>query len=137
MAAFDKKAAGRTGQTYWQSSTGTRPASTSPRPRSRSIRTWSGTRWCRGSPRGPGRGRRVVDSGAAVASSVGDMAQVVTGAWNLLTNPSIWMRAGYGTLGLVLVAGGLFLIVRNQPAVQKAAKQVASAVPAGRALKGA
>jgi hypothetical protein len=58
-----------------------------------------------------------VDSGAAVASSVGEMAQVVTGLWTALTNPSLWMRLGYGGLGVVLVAGGLFLIVRNQPAV--------------------
>lgn len=76
-----------------------------------------------------------VDSGAAVASSVGDMAQVVTGLWSAITTPALWMRLGYGALGVVLVSGGLFLIVRNQPAVRQAASTVGSVVPAGRALK--
>jgi hypothetical protein len=79
----------------------------------------------------------VVDSGAAVASSVGDMAQVVTGAWTALTTPAFWMRVAYGATGVVLVAGGLFLIVRSRPAVQKTASAVASVVPAGAALKAA
>lgn len=41
-----------------------------------------------------------VDSGAAVASSVGEMAQVFTGMWTALTTPAFWMRVGYGVLGV-------------------------------------
>lgn len=77
----------------------------------------------------------VVDSGNATVSAVGDMAQVVTGLWGALTNPSFWMRVGYGALGVTLVAGGLFLIIRNQPGTQKVAGAVASVVPGGAALK--
>jgi hypothetical protein len=72
----------------------------------------------------------VVAAGDAVVDTVGGMAQVVTGAWEALTTPALWMRLGYGVLGVVLVAGGLFLVVRNT-AVQTAANT------AGKALKGA
>lgn len=64
----------------------------------------------------------VVASGDAVVSSVGDMAQVVTGLWESLTNPAFWMRVAYGATGVVLVAGGLFLIVRTSPVVTGATK---------------
>lgn len=77
----------------------------------------------------------VVDSGAAVASSVGDMAQVVTGAWTALTTPAFWMRVGYGALGVVLVAGGLLLVARNTPAVKSAVAGLKSVTPAGAASK--
>lgn len=77
----------------------------------------------------------VVDSGAAVASAVNDTFGWMPDLWTALTTPALWMRLGYGTLGVVLVAGGLFLIVRQRPAVQSAAKTVASVVPGGAALK--
>lgn len=73
-------------------------------------------------------------SGDAVAGAVGDMAQVVSGVWESLTTPAFWMRVGYGALGVVLVAGGLFLIVRTTPAAAAAGKAV-SAVPVARAVK--
>lgn len=76
-------------------------------------------------------------AGDATASTVGDMAQVVTGAWTALTNPAFWMRIAYGATGVVLVVGGLMLIVRNTPAGQKTASAVASVVPGGKLLKGA
>lgn len=65
-----------------------------------------------------------VDAGAASAAAVGDMAQVVTSWWNALTTPALWMRLAYGATGVVLVAGGLFLIVRSRPAVQQTAAAV-------------
>lgn len=77
----------------------------------------------------------VVDSGAAVASAVNDTFGFLPDLWKALTTPALWMRVGYGTLGVILVGGGLFLIVRQRPAVQAAAKTVASAVPGGAALK--
>jgi hypothetical protein len=86
-------------------------------------------------------GETIADSAGDAASAVADatglgaVGDVLGGAWEAVTNPSTWMRIGYGALGIVLVAGGLFLIVRNSPTVQKTADAVASAVPAGRALK--
>jgi hypothetical protein len=76
-----------------------------------------------------------VGIGSSVADTMGDMAQVVTGAWTALTTPAFWMRVGYGALGVVLIAGGLLLIVRDRPAVQKTAKKIASVVPGGAAAK--
>jgi hypothetical protein len=78
----------------------------------------------------------VVDSGAAVADSVQDLTQIAGGLWQALTTPALWMRLAYGLTGAVLIAGGLFLIVRNTPAGQAAGK-VASAVPPLKAVKGA
>jgi hypothetical protein len=78
-----------------------------------------------------------VDAVTGAASTVADKAtgglDVLTDAWEALTTPAFWMRVGYGTLGVVLVAGGLFLIVRQSPAVQKTARAVASVTPVGRA----
>ncbi|MFJ6530883.1 hypothetical protein ACIQMZ_37255 [Streptomyces longwoodensis] len=64
----------------------------------------------------------VVDSGAAVASTAADMAQVVQGLWEALTTPAFWMRVAYGATGVVLVVGGLMLIVRNTPTGQMVSK---------------
>lgn len=77
----------------------------------------------------------VVDSGAAVAASVHDTFGWMPDLWTAITTPALWMRLGYGTLGVVLVAGGLVLIVRQRPAVQNAVKTAASVVPGGAALK--
>lgn len=61
---------------------------------------------------------------------------VLADAWEAVTNPAFWMRVAYGFTGVVLIAGGLFLIVRSSPvgtAVQGAVKSVASVHPVGRA----
>lgn len=76
-----------------------------------------------------------VDSGAAVASAVNQSFGWLPDFYRALTTPAIWMRFAYGAAGVVLVAGGLFLIVKNRPVVQKTASAVASAVPAGRVAK--
>lgn len=49
---------------------------------------------------------------------------------DLLVNPRTWLRVAYGTTGVLLVVGGLFLIVRNT-AVQQTVGKVASAVKKG------
>lgn len=127
VAAFDKKAAGRTGTAYWQSlyRMQTRQNILT------AVSSGGGLSGAAGDAIGPGvaagaegAAGGVVAAGDAVTSTVGDMAQVVTGFWGAITNPSLWMRLGYGALGIVLVGGGLFLIVRNQPAVQRATKTV-------------
>lgn len=67
-----------------------------------------------------------------------DLVAVVKDAYEALTTPAFWMRVAYGAGGMVLLAGGLFLIVRNTPAGKAAAStagKVASVVPAGRAVK--
>ncbi len=64
--------------------------------------------------------------------------QFVISAWETLTTPAFWMRIAYGITGVTLIAGGLFLIVRNTPAVKSAAqsvKQAGSVTPVGRATK--
>jgi hypothetical protein len=71
-----------------------------------------------------------VDAGGAAVGAVGDMAQVVTGLWQALTTPALWMRLAYGATGIVLVGGGLFLIVRSRPAVQQTAAAVTKAATA-------
>jgi len=83
-----------------------------------------------------------VDSGAAVAASVKDTFGWLPDLWTTLTTPAIWMRFAYGLTGVVLVGGGLFLIVRNRPAVQKTAAAVKKAAvtvaaPEAAAVKGA
>lgn len=68
----------------------------------------------------------------------GDLVAVVKDAYEALTTPAFWLRVAYGGAGVVLLAGGLFLIVRNTPAAKAAAGaagKVASVVPAGRAVK--
>lgn len=72
-----------------------------------------------------------VAAGDATVDTVGGMAQVVTGFWQALTTPALWMRIGYGALGVVLVGGGLFLIVRNTPAGQQAVKTVTKVATKG------
>lgn len=79
----------------------------------------------------------VVDSGAAVASAVNDTFGFLPDLWTAITTPALWMRLGYGALGVVLVAGGLFLIVRQRPGVQRAVNVATSIVPGGGALKAA
>lgn len=54
---------------------------------------------------------------------------VLADVWEALTTPSFWMRVAYGVTGVALVAGGLFLIVKNT-AVSQAVGQ------AGKALGG-
>jgi hypothetical protein len=83
----------------------------------------------------------VSDAASTVADKASTGVDILADAWTSLTTPALWMRVGYGTLGLVLVAGGLFLIVRNTPAGNAAAGTVRAAAritPAGRAVvKGA
>lgn len=133
VAAFDKKAAGRTGTAYWQSlyRMQTRQNILAAAAYGGALSDTVGgavTGGVAGGAEGAAGG--VVAAGGAVADTVGGMAQVVTGAWEALTTPALWMRLGYGALGIVLVAGGLFLIVRTS-AVQTAGATV------GNALKGA
>jgi hypothetical protein len=69
-----------------------------------------------------------------------DVADVLADAWEAITTPAFWMRIAYGATGVVLVVGGLMLIVRNTPAVQKAtatATKAANVVPMGRAATAA
>lgn len=83
----------------------------------------------------------VAGAAGAVAETVEGVADsvvpdVLSDAWEALTKPAFWMRLAYGLTGMVLVAGGLFLIVRSTPAAQAAAgavKSAASATPVGRA----
>ena len=92
-----------------------------------------------GNPEGPLD--RVTGAAKDVAGAVSDatglgaISDAVTGLYGSITNPSFWMRVGYGVLGVVLVAGGLFLVVRNSPTVQKTADAVTSVVPGGAAVK--
>jgi hypothetical protein len=80
-----------------------------------------------------------VDTGASVAQTVNQTFGWLPDLYTALTTPALWMRFAYGTTGIILVAGGLFLIVKNRPAVQQAAKKVAGAattvVPGGAAVK--
>lgn len=79
---------------------------------------------------GAAAGQGVVDSGTAVAQAVGDSFGWMTDAWELLTTPAVWMRAAYGITGVALVAGGLFLIVRNTPGGKAAGTAVKGAAAA-------
>lgn len=81
-----------------------------------------------------------VSSGGDVASSVNAQFGWLPDLWTELTTPALWMRVGYGALGIILVAGGLFMIVKNRPVVQKAASAAMNVVPGGKvaaAVKGA
>lgn len=64
----------------------------------------------------------VMDSGAAVAASVQDLTSIASGLWEALTTPALWMRLAYGVAGVVLIAGGLFLVVRNTAVSQTVGK---------------
>lgn len=69
-------------------------------------------------------------------SGLNDIGKTLAGAWEAITTPAFWMRIAYGTTGVVLVVGGLFLIVRNTPAIKAAAQtaqKAASVTPVGRA----
>lgn len=83
------------------------------------------------------------------AFGLGAIGDVATGAargagellgldvWESLTKPAFWMRVGYGLTGVILIAGGLFLIVRNTPAGRAATGAAVNATPAGRVAKAA
>lgn len=129
VAAFNKKAAGRTGKTYWESlyRNDTRvkvlgaALAINPQP----LADAAGgaiTGGVAGGAEGAAGG--VVAAGGAVTDTVGSMAQVVTGAWEALTTPALWMRIAFGLTGIALVAGGLFLVVRHTEAGQQAAGAV-------------
>lgn len=80
------------------------------------------------------------DAAQGVAENTADALglDILSDAWEAVTTPAFWMRVAYGVTGVVLIAGGLFLIVRNTPAGKQAASAastVAKVVPAGRALK--
>lgn len=79
-------------------------------------------------------GQATVDTLTATADAINDTFGWLPDLWESLTTPAFWMRVGYGVLGVGLVAGGLFLVVRSTPA-GKAAGKVASVVPVGRAVK--
>jgi hypothetical protein len=75
----------------------------------------------------------VVSAGGDVAAAVSDTFGWMPDLWNAITTPALWMRMGYGALGVVLVGGGLFMIVRNRPAVKSAAATIAKVTPIGKA----
>lgn len=56
---------------------------------------------------------------------------------DVITNPRTWLRVAYGITGVILVAGGLFLIVRNTAAgraVGKTAEVATNFTPVGRVV---
>lgn len=65
-------------------------------------------------------------SGAAetVADKTSVGLDVLADAWEAVTTPAFWMRVGYGALGVVLLAGGLFLVVRNTAVQQTVGKVI-------------
>lgn len=75
------------------------------------------------------------DTAGAVVDKASGGLSVLGDAWEALTTPAFWMRVGYGVMGVVLVAGGLFLIVSNSSAAQGAVSAAAKVTPAGRALR--
>lgn len=76
----------------------------------------------------PGTGVGAVDD----ALGLGTINEVLSGLYESLTTPAFWMRVGYGAAGIILIAGGLFLIAKNGP-VGSAVKTVAKVTPVGRA----
>lgn len=88
-----------------------------------------------------GTANATVDTATAVADSVDANFGWLRDFWVSITTPALWMRLAYGSTGVLLVAGGLFLIVRNRPAVQKTAAAVKTAattvVPAGKVANAA
>lgn len=79
------------------------------------------------------------DAAEGVAENTSDALglDILSDVWEQLTTPAFWMRVAYGLTGVVLVAGGLFLIVRNTPAVKGAVSTVAKATPVGRVAQAA
>ncbi|MFJ2307657.1 hypothetical protein [Streptomyces sp. NPDC087787] len=75
------------------------------------------------------------DAAGAVADATGldAVGNFLSDAWEAVTKPSFWMRLGYGVLGVGLVGGGLMLILREQPAVQKAARGLTAVATKGAA----
>lgn len=61
---------------------------------------------------------------------LGGLPEALAKTADFLVNPRSWLRIGYGVLGAVLVAGGLFLMVRNT-AVSQTVGKVTSAVKKG------
>jgi hypothetical protein len=43
---------------------------------------------------------------------------------DVLVNPQTWLRVAYGVVGVILVTGGLFLILKNSPAVRSAESNI-------------
>jgi hypothetical protein len=64
----------------------------------------------------------VVAAGDATASAVANSFGWLTDFWTAITTPAFWMRVAYGTTGVILITGGLFLIVSRSPATQKVAQ---------------
>lgn len=58
------------------------------------------------------------------------IGQGVVHTADVLVNPRTWLRVAYGVIGAGLVAGGLFLMVRNT-AVQQVVGQAAGAIKKG------
>lgn len=109
----------------------------------------------RGRPFGGGLLGDIYENGLSetiggAADAIGDAAEgvventsdalgldILSDVWEQLTKPAFWMRVAYGLTGVVLIAGGLFLIVRNTPAVKGAVSTVANVTPVGRVAKAA
>lgn len=69
-------------------------------------------------------------------AGLGGITDVLTSTYESLTTPAFWMRIAYGFGGVVLLAGGLFLIVKSSPigaAAKSATNAVANVTPVGRA----
>lgn len=66
----------------------------------------------------------ISDAAETVAEKTNVGLDVLTDAYEALTKPAFWMRVGYGALGLALIAGGLFLVVRNTAISQTVGKIV-------------
>lgn len=133
VIAFDKKAAGRTGKTYWESlyrnDTKLKVLGASLAISPQALADVAGGAVAGGIGGGAeGAAGGVVAAGDATVSAVGQMGQVVTGLWTALTTPAFWMRVAYGVTGIALVGGGLFLMVRNTSAGQAAGQTVTKAV---------
>lgn len=77
----------------------------------------------------------VGDAAATVADKASTGLDVLADAWEAVTTPAFWMRIGLGTLGVVLVAGGLFLVVSNSSTAKSVASGAVKATPVGRTVK--
>ncbi|NUR38811.1 MAG: hypothetical protein HOV73_01825 [Streptomyces sp.] len=75
------------------------------------------------------------DAASTVADKTASGLDALGDVWEAITTPALWMRIGYGVLGIGLVAGGLFLVVSNSSAGRGAASAAASVTPIGRAAK--
>lgn len=69
-----------------------------------------------------------VDAVESTADAVVDSASagldILADAYEAITTPAFWMRLGYGALGVILLAGGAFLLVRNTALQQTVGKIV-------------